>query len=205
MTEVTRGFCWHQNFVPWGCLPRTCGYIYLLNHEKICIKSEVEEILFKLATYDHSDEAFLLTSKFWLQWVVCHCPRAMYKYRIMKQICIKSECRAIFWNVQLVMKVIRPFCLHTKHCPQGLSPLALGLYIHVWNKTKYQQKIIRQKGSFWNWYKMMGKIKALKCCQNLYQVLVCPCPGAFMTLGRSWPFLWQGQICSWCFCIGDSL
>ena len=19
--EVTRGFCWHQNFVPWGCLP----------------------------------------------------------------------------------------------------------------------------------------------------------------------------------------
>ena len=35
--------------------------------EKMCIKSEVEEILFlfKLATNDHSDEAFLLTSKFW--------------------------------------------------------------------------------------------------------------------------------------------
>ena len=28
------------------------------------IKSEVEEILFKLATNDHSDEAFLLTSNF---------------------------------------------------------------------------------------------------------------------------------------------
>ena len=27
MTKVTRGFCWHQNFVPWGCLPLTCGYI----------------------------------------------------------------------------------------------------------------------------------------------------------------------------------
>ena len=25
---------------------------------------------------------------------------------------------------------------------------------------------------------MMGIIKALKCCQNLYQVVVCPCPGA---------------------------
>ena len=26
---------------------------------------------------------------------------------------------------------------------------------------------------------MMGIIKALKCCQKLYQVVVCPCPGAF--------------------------
>ena len=115
MTEVTRGSCWHQNFVPkelsapslgiytcikswkklykrvffffvcfklvandlsdkrflltskfyplvpWGCLPLICGCTHLLNHEKMCIKSEVEEILFKLATNDHSDEAFLLT------------------------------------------------------------------------------------------------------------------------------------------------
>ena len=117
MTEVTRGSCWHQNFVPkelsapslgiytcirswkklykiiqrvfflfffklvandlsdkrflltskfyplvpWGCLPLIYGCTHLLNHEKMCIKSEVGEILFKLATNDHSDEAFLLT------------------------------------------------------------------------------------------------------------------------------------------------
>ena len=30
----------------------------------MCIKSEVEEILFKLAINDHSDEAFLLTKQF---------------------------------------------------------------------------------------------------------------------------------------------
>ena len=40
-----------------------------------------------------------------------------------------------------------------------------------------------QKGSFWNWYKMVGIINALKCCQNLYQVVlyqvvVCPCAWA---------------------------
>ena len=52
MTEVTRGFCWHQNLVSWGCLPLTCGYIHLLNHKKMRIKSEAEEILFKLATND---------------------------------------------------------------------------------------------------------------------------------------------------------
>ena len=61
MTKVTRGFCRHQNFVPWGCLPLTCDCIHLLNNEKMCINLEVEEILFKLATDDHSDEAFLLT------------------------------------------------------------------------------------------------------------------------------------------------
>ena len=60
MTKVTRGFCWHQNFVPWGCLPLTCGYIHLLNQEKMCIKSEVEEILFKLATNDHRTQCFFL-------------------------------------------------------------------------------------------------------------------------------------------------
>ena len=50
---------------PGGCLPLTCGYIHLLNHEKMCIKSEVEEIFLKLATNDQSEEAFLLTLKFW--------------------------------------------------------------------------------------------------------------------------------------------
>ena len=29
---------------------------------------------------------------------------------------------------------------------------------------------------------MTGIIKALKCCQNLYQVVVCPCPGAFFQM-----------------------
>ena len=64
MTKVTRGFYWHQNFVPWCCLPLTCGYILLLTHEKMCIKSEVEEILFKLATNDHSDETVLWHQNF---------------------------------------------------------------------------------------------------------------------------------------------
>ena len=55
---LTSKFC---PLVPWGCLPLICGCTHLLSHEKMCIKSEVEEILFKLATNDHSDEAFLLT------------------------------------------------------------------------------------------------------------------------------------------------
>ena len=49
---------------PRGCLPLTRGYVHL-NHEKMCLKSDVEEILFKIATNDDSDEDFLLTSKIW--------------------------------------------------------------------------------------------------------------------------------------------
>ena len=39
-------------------LPWSVANIHLSNHKMMCIKSEVEEILFKLATNDHSDEAF---------------------------------------------------------------------------------------------------------------------------------------------------
>ena len=51
-----------------------------------------------------------------------------------------------------------------------------GLLYTGRNKTSY--KILRQRGSFWNSYEMIGIIKALKCCQNLYQVVVCLCTGA---------------------------
>ena len=45
--------------------PWPAANIHLSNHEKMCIKSEVEEIIFKLATNNHSDGAFLLRSKCW--------------------------------------------------------------------------------------------------------------------------------------------
>ena len=63
--RMDKRFLLTSKFCPWGCLPLTCGYIHLLNHEKMCIKSEVEEMFLKLATNDQSDEVFLLTSKFW--------------------------------------------------------------------------------------------------------------------------------------------
>ena len=31
-----KSFCWHQNFVPWGCLPLICGYIHLLYPWHLC-------------------------------------------------------------------------------------------------------------------------------------------------------------------------
>ena len=76
-----------SNFCPLGLsAPDICGYIRLLNHEKMCIKPEVEEILFKLAANDRSDKMmFLITKKFTdikissPKGFVNFCPRAMFK------------------------------------------------------------------------------------------------------------------------------
>ena len=62
--QSDKKFLLTSKFSPLDCLPLTCGYIQLLNHEKMCINSEIEEILFKVATNDHGEEAFRLTSKF---------------------------------------------------------------------------------------------------------------------------------------------
>ena len=52
--------------------PGLCMYKIM---KKKCIKSDFEEIFFKLATNDRSDKMFLLTSKFRPQGVVSPCPR----------------------------------------------------------------------------------------------------------------------------------
>ena len=50
MIEVTRSFCWLQNFVPWGLYAPYPRYMHVLNHEKKIIKSDFKEISLKLAT-----------------------------------------------------------------------------------------------------------------------------------------------------------
>ena len=64
-------------------LPR--GYIHVLKHEKLCIKSDFKDIFLKLATNGQTDKAFLLTSGFRLQRVVCHCLAAIYMWKNIKK------------------------------------------------------------------------------------------------------------------------
>ena len=63
MTEVTKGFCWHQNFVPWG-LSVTDLWLYTFIKSWIDVyKIRSEEIFFRDATNDQNDEAFLVAIK----------------------------------------------------------------------------------------------------------------------------------------------
>ena len=68
-------FCLH--WVVWST-PTLGLYIYVLKHGKLCIKSDFKEIFLKLATNGQSDKAFLLTTKFCPQRVVCICHGAIY-------------------------------------------------------------------------------------------------------------------------------
>ena len=69
-----------------GCLPLPLGYIHVEKHLKMCIKSELKEICLKLATNGRSGKNFLLTSKVCPQGVLCLCPRAIYMYKIIKNV-----------------------------------------------------------------------------------------------------------------------
>ena len=176
MNESTRGFCWHQNFVPWGLsAPELWLYTF------INLWKDVHTV---------RGRDFFKTCNKWPKWwglpvdmkILTSAAQRLYT-------CIKPwknmhKSRAIFLNMQPSDQSDKTVLLPTKKkCPRGLSPLALGLCIRIWNKM---HKIMRQRGSFWNWYKMTAIVRASKCCQNLYQVVVCPCPGAFF---KWWPWV----------------
>ena len=59
-------------------------------------KIRLQRYFFKLATNGQGDNAFLLTSAFCPQRVVCPCPGAIYMWKnIKKKLCIKSEFKEI--------------------------------------------------------------------------------------------------------------
>ena len=80
-----------------------------------CIKSVFKAISLKLATNGQSDKdkGFLLTLKFCPQGVVCPCPGPIYMYKIIKEMCIKSDFKEIILKLAAygqMGKVIRAFC-----------------------------------------------------------------------------------------------
>ena len=127
MGKVIRPFCWHQNSVPKGLSTPalrlyTCG-----KTKKICTKSELKGIFLKLTTNGQSDKAFLLASNFWPQGVFCPCPRAVYMYKIIKNV-YEIRFRRDHFETCNMGKEKRPFCCHQNFVSKGLSAPALGLY-----------------------------------------------------------------------------
>ena len=110
--------------------------------------------------------------------------------------CIKSEGRANFLNMQPVIRVIWPFCFHKKIVPKGCLFLPWG-YMYVY---EIKEKIIynEAKGIFLELVQNDGNSKSFKMLPELVPSCCMPLPWGFfqmMTLGWLWPFLWQGQIC----------
>ena len=130
MGKVMRAFCWHQKFVPKELSALYPG-LYTYIKFKMCIKSNFI-FFFKLATNGQSDKGFLLTSEVCPQGVVCPCPRAIYMYKI-----IKNVYKIRFWQgrfetcniwakrkgLPVVIKSLSPICC-----------LPLSWAIYMWKK-----------------------------------------------------------------------
>ena len=129
MNEVTRHFCWRQNFIPWGLSASAPGLYTCIKSWKKCIKSDFKEIFLKLVTNDRSDRMFLLASKLHPQGVVSPCPGAIFIYKIMKKMykirlqrnCFETCSKWPKWQDVHVGIKISP--------PMGCQPLSRG-YIH---------------------------------------------------------------------------
>ena len=87
MARVTKGLGLYKNSDYKGLSAPAPGLYTCIKHEKICIKSDFKDIVLKLATNGQSDKAFLLTSGFCSQRVVCPCPGTIYVWKNIK-ICV---------------------------------------------------------------------------------------------------------------------
>ena len=92
----------------------------------MCVKSEVEEILFKLATNDQNDEAFLLTKILALMGCLLLFPRVMFMYKITKKNVHKIRGQSYFFKHATSDQRDKTFVLHQQILPKGCLFLSCG-------------------------------------------------------------------------------
>ena len=116
MVEVIRAFLLTSKGCPRCAFCHCPGAIYMYKIIKMCIKSDFEEIILKLATYGQREKAVLLSSKFCPQGVVCPCPGATYMYKSIK----------IYTRTRCQMSIYRT-----------TGPLVLLLWLYVYDTSYF--------------------------------------------------------------------
>ena len=128
MVEVVRAFCWHQKFVPKEFSALALGLYTCIKSLKMCIKSDFEEIILKLAIYGQREKAFLLSSKFCPRWIVCPCP-GLYIYMVKHEKNVhKIGLQSIFFKPATNGQSDKGFLLTSTFVLKGLSFPTMGLY-----------------------------------------------------------------------------
>ena len=84
MTRVTNGLCVYKISDPKGLSASAPGLYTCIKHDILCIKSDFKDVYLKRAKNGQSDKAFLLTSGFCSQKVICPCPWATYMWKNIK-------------------------------------------------------------------------------------------------------------------------
>ena len=81
MTRVMKGLCLYKNSYPKGLSAPAPGLYTCIKTRKIMYKIRLQRYFLKLASNWQSDKAFLLTSGFCPQRVVCPCPGVIYMWK----------------------------------------------------------------------------------------------------------------------------
>ena len=125
---------------------------------KMCIKSDLEKIILKLAIYGQREKAFLLSSKFWpnglsARGYICVVKHEKNVYKIGLQ-------SNFFFKPATNGQSDKGFLLTSKFFPNGLSAPARG-YVHMVKHEKNVYKI-GPKQFFLN-LQQMGKVIRAFC------------------------------------------
>ena len=144
MNEVTRHFCRHQNFVPWGLSAPAPGLYTCIKSWKQLYKIRLQrDYFFKLATNDLSDKMFLLTSKFRPQGAVSPCPGSIYMYKIMKKM-HKIRLQRDFFETCNKWPKWQDVLLTSTFRPQGfVSPCPGSIYVYKIMKKMHKIRLQR--------------------------------------------------------------
>ena len=150
MVNVTRPFCWHQNFVPEGLSTLapglyTCGKT-LKNIYKIRVErdfflnlQQMVKVIRSFCWHQNFDPNMLSAPARGYIHVEKH-EKNVYKIRLQRD-CFKT---------QQMGKVIRAFCWHQHSSPRGCLPLpgAICMYksIKIYTRTRCQVSIYRITG-----------------------------------------------------------
>ena len=127
MGKVIRAFCWYQKFVPKGLYALDPGLYTCIKSLKMCIKSDFEKIILKLAAYGQREKVFLLSSKFCPQWIVCPCLGLYTCGKTWKNVS-KPAFKEFVLKFTTNGQSDKGFILTSTFGPKGLSAPVLGLY-----------------------------------------------------------------------------
>ena len=175
MNEVTRHFCWHQNFVPWGLSAPVLGLYTCIKSWKKNVQNQTSKIFFwNLQQMTKVTRCFCWHQNFVPKGLSAPAPGLYTCIKSWKKNVQNQTSKRFFWNLQQMTKVTRCFCWHQNFVPKGLSAPAPGLYtcIKSWKKM-YKIRLQREffetcnKWPKWQDVSVDIKISSPKGCQLL--------------------------------------
>ena len=128
---VTCGICWHKNSDPRELSAPAQGLYTCIKTGKNMYKIRLQRYIFETCNKWQSDKAFLLTSEFCPQRVVCPCSGTKYMWKNIKKCVNNQNSKRFVWNLQQMVEVMRAFCWHQKFVLKGFSALAKVLYTSI--------------------------------------------------------------------------